>query len=128
MANNIGINSQYLRNKIIDHITGIATYTKPSANYLALYTTNPTINDTGTEVSGGGYARQAIDYGTASNGANSNDAAINFTMPNPTIVTHWGIRDASSGGNLLYFGKFDVPLVLSGSVSIDVGDLAVSED
>jgi hypothetical protein len=121
--------SNYLRSKIVRHVINVAAYTAPATLYLALYTTDPTIADTGSEVTGGSYVRKAISFGTEANGAVNSNAAINFTSMPAVRVTHWGIRDASSGGNLMYFGAFDIPVDVAGGATFPVasGDLGISE-
>ncbi|REK68007.1 MAG: hypothetical protein C6P35_03290 [Cohnella sp.] len=107
--------SNYLANALLNQVFRNTAYTRPTTVYVALYTSNPTAADTGTEVSGGGYARQAVTFGapTSVNGKQtiSNSAVITFptaTAPWGTI-THVGIRDAATGGNLLYYGAVDNP-------------------
>ena len=101
----------------------------PAAQFLALYTTDPTVNDTGTEVTGSGYARQAIVCGTEAGGIVPNSTALAFSNMPSTTVTHWGIRDASSGGNLLYFGQLDlaVQMIAGDPFPINIGNLQISE-
>ena len=77
--------------------------------YLSLYTSNPAEDDSGTELSGNGYARQSVSFNAASSGAGSATgptAAKDFTASggNWGTVTHFGLHDASSSGNLLYYG------------------------
>ncbi len=105
-----GKKSAYLRKKIIEHVLGIAGYTSPTNVYLALYTSDPTVADTGVEVTGGSYARQQLSFGAESGGVIASSGNETFTDMPACTVTHWGLRDASSGGNLLYFGQFDIPL------------------
>jgi len=92
--------SDYLENKLLDHALGTAAYTMPTV-YVALYTSDPTDADTGTEVSGGGYARQTVTFNAASGGSASN--AGDITFPQATAdwgtITHIGLRDAATGGN-----------------------------
>ncbi len=101
--------SNFLENALINATLRNTSYTSPTTTYLALYTTDPTDADTGTEVSGGSYARQAITFSSPSNGATSNSAAIEF----PTATASWGtiayigIRDAVTAGNLLYHTALD---------------------
>lgn len=125
----IAVKSTYLRNKIIKHVLGEASYTMPTNVYLALYTTNPTIADTGTEVTGGSYARQQLSFATAVNGAKTSNTSETFSSMPASTVTHWGIRDASSGGNLLYFGAFDLPIQLNAGNSLPIasGDIVIGE-
>lgn len=100
--------STYLGNKIGDGTLRNVAYTPAATVYVALYTTNPTAGDTGTEVTGGSYARTAITFSAFSAAASSNSGAVTFptATANWGTVSHWGIRDASSAGNLLYYGPF----------------------
>lgn len=124
----LAIKSAYLRSKVIKHNLGIAAFTMPTNVYLALYTSDPTINDTGTEVSGGSYARQQLSWGSESGGTVASNTSETIPVPAST-VTHWGIRDALTGGNLLYFGAFDIPIINSGASTIPInsGDIQLSE-
>ena len=117
--------SDYLENEILDHILSGATYTPPAKVYLALYTATPSDAGGGTEVTGGDYARleitnNATNWPAASSGSKSNGVA--FTFPTATAdwgtVTHFGIHDDPTGGNLLYWAQ------LSASKAIDSGDTA----
>jgi hypothetical protein len=111
--------SNYLEDALINVTLRNTAYTTPTTVYLALYTTDPTDADTGTEVSGGSYARQAITMGAPSNGVSVSSADISF----PQCTVSWGtvafvgIRDASTAGNLLYHSPLTV------SKAIDVGDI-----
>ncbi len=98
--------SNYLENALQNHFLAVSTFTRPTTVFLALYTTNPTDADTGTEVSGSGYSRQTITFGSASGGSSTNTNTVTFTASggNFGTITHWGIRDASTGGNLLVYG------------------------
>jgi len=110
--------SDYLENKLVDHLFRAATFAKPAGLYLALFTAAPTDAGGGTEVTGGGYARvnlapsdtnwKATQGGTSgassgTGGLTSNAVAITFPAPSANwgTVTHFGIYDAASGGNLL---------------------------
>jgi len=122
--------SNYLENKIIDHMLRNQAYSPPSTLYLALYTDDPTDADTGTEVSGGSYARQSFTLNAASNGATSNSADITF--PTATAdwgtITHVGIRDASTGGNLLMHSPLDANKTVDNgdTFKINAGDLDIT--
>ena len=111
--------SNYLETALINGTLRGTTYTAPSTVYLALYTSDPTDADTGTEVSGTSYARQSITFGSPSNGASTNSAAIEFPQAGGSwgTVTHVGIRDASTAGNLLYHTALDA------SKTIATGDV-----
>lgn len=123
MAGNI---TDYLENKILDHVVGSSrpAYTQPTATYAALFTVAPTDSTGGTEVAlANNYARQSITWGAASGGAISNSADIRFPANPATNATGtWGtvvaigIFDASTSGNLLWYGP------LSSSVTVTTGD------
>lgn len=107
-------------------ISSIATLFNGS--YLALYTSNPGADNTGTEVAGGSYSRKAITFGSVSGGAIRNTGAVTFTgLPNGTI-THYGIMSASSGGNLRAYGPLNSQLVsISGDeVSFPINAIEVA--
>lgn len=121
--------SAYLRSAIVQHALGIPAYAHSGfSTYLALYTSDPTINNTGTEVAGGSYARQQLSWGTESGGNLPSNTQETFTLPTCT-VTHWGILDASSGGNLLYFGAFAAPIPRTAgqTIVIESGNIQISE-
>lgn len=125
----IAVKSTYLKNKIIKHVLGEESFTMPTNVYLALYQTDPTVADVGSEVSGGSYARQQLSFATAVDGAKTSNTAETFSSMPATTVTHWGIRDASSGGNLLYFGAFDLPIQLNAGNNLPIasGDIVIGE-
>ena len=111
--------SNYLENALINATLRNTSYTSPAAVYVALFTTDPTDAGTGTEVTGGSYARQAATFTSPSNG--SSTLAADVTFPTATgnwgTVTHFGIYDASTTGNLLYHGA------LNNSKNIQTGDI-----
>lgn len=111
--------SNYLENALINVTLRATSYTAPTTVYVALYTTDPTDADTGTEVTGGSYARTSVTFAAPSNGVTTNSADVTF--PTCTLawgtVTHIGIRDASTAGNLLYHTPLDA------SKTIDLGDI-----
>lgn len=103
--------SNYLEDAVLNHVfgSGSGTYTPASTLYVALFTSAPSDTGGGTEVSGGGYARQTGTF-TTSSGTASNDSAIEYptaTADYGTVVA-MGIFDASSGGNLLAYGTLTV--------------------
>lgn len=105
--------SNYLKGEIIKHIFRTGSFTKPAALAIALYTTNPTDADSGTEVSGGSYARVSNnpadanwDAPASGDGHTSNTGVLTYPAPSGAwgTVSHWGVRDATSAGNLLLHG------------------------
>ncbi|HVY54746.1 MAG TPA: hypothetical protein VHC46_03225, partial [Thermodesulfobacteriota bacterium] len=124
--------SNYLIPKIIDHLLGSAAFTFDTSVFLALYTTNPTAADSGTEASGGGYARLAIDFNTASGGSASNTDLEDFGTASANIgtISHFGIRDNSPGGNLHVFGAWNTALAVNSgdTYRVPAGNLTVALD
>lgn len=122
--------SNYAENALTDHLLGTATFTSPTTVYLALYTNNPGEGNTGTEVTGGSYARQSITFGAAVGGTASNNADVQFPTATASwgTVTHWGLFDAATGGNFLFYSTFDVNKpVTSGDVFyVQSGELTVT--
>jgi hypothetical protein len=122
--------SNYLENALINGTLRATSYTAPTTIYLALYTTDPTDADTGTEVSGTYYARQTITMGAPSNGVSTNSAAIEFPAAGGSwgTVTHIGIRDALTTGNLLYHTPLDASkTIATGDIfRVSAGNLSVT--
>lgn len=122
--------SNYLENALINATLRNTSYTSPATVYVSLYTSDPTDADTGTEVSGGSYARTAVTFGAPSNGVSTNSAAVEF----PQATGSWGtvgwigIEDASTGGNLLYHTALDASkTIASGDIfKIATGSLSVT--
>jgi hypothetical protein len=122
--------SNYLEDALINATLRNTSYTSPATIYVALYTTDPTDADTGTEVAGNGYVRQSVTFGAPSNGATSNSAAVEFPQATGSwgTVAYIGLRDASSGGNLLYHTALDTSKTIStGDVlRLAIGSLTVT--
>jgi hypothetical protein len=111
--------SNFLENALINATLRNTTYTSVATVYVSLWTTDPTDAGSGTEVSGGSYARTAVTFGAPSNGVTTNSADVTF----PTATGSWGtvgwigINDALTSGNLLYHTALDT------SKTIDTGDI-----
>ena len=78
--------SNFLENAIINATLRNTTYTSPATVYVGLFTSDPTDAGSGTEVSGGSYARTAVTFGAPSNGTSTNSAAVEF----PQATGSWG--------------------------------------
>ena len=129
--------THYFLNSILDHtLCGPGTsnqepvYAQPNATYVALFTTAPTPSLPGTEVSGNGYARVLASYAGAASGATSNLLDVNYPTATGSwgTITHFGIYDALSGGNLLMYNSLAVQRqVLTGDqVKFPAGQLTVT--
>jgi len=103
----LGTLTNYLENKLINHLLLNVDYTPPASVWLALYTASPSDTGGGTEViSVGNYARQRITFNVSANIA-TNSSIIYF----PEATTNWGtivaasIMDAVTNGNMLFWGE-----------------------
>jgi hypothetical protein len=124
--------SNYLENALLNATLNATTYTAPATVYVSLWTSDPTDAGSGTEVSGGSYARTAVSFATASGTSGNvlNDADVTF----PTATASWGtvgwigINDALSSGNLLYHTALDTAKTIdSGDIfKISTGNLSVT--
>jgi hypothetical protein len=119
--------SDWSENAALDWLMGGSAPTRPTNRYVALFTAAPSDAGGGTEVSGSGYARQAITCGAASGGATSNDAAITFTAAGGAFgtVTHIGIFSAITAGNLLWHGAMTASKTVADadSLTFNIGTL-----
>lgn len=114
--------SDYLEAQLRTHIFRTGTFAKPTALYVSLHTADPTDAATGAEVTGGAYARvqrNPLDANwtaaSATDGVTDNAADITFPAPtaNWGTVTHFGIWDAPTGGNLLCYGALTTPRTIN---------------
>ena len=113
--------SDYLEVKLLNLTLNGTAFTAVNNPYVSLHTADPTDAGTGTEVSGGSYARTAASFATASgtSGLVATDADVTF----PTATASWGtvgwiaLWDSASGGNMLYHTALDA------SKTIDSGDI-----
>lgn len=106
--------------------------TRPTTWYVGLFTSDPTdTGAAGTEVSGGSYARTAVTFSVTGDTA-SNTAAVEFPAATATwgSVSHIGIHDASTGGNMLVHAALSTAKTIAdGDVfRIPTGDLDITLD
>ncbi len=133
--------SNYLEEVLLQHLLNNSSHATPTTTYVALYTDDPTDADTGTEVTGGSYARELVE---ATGGSSPTwDAAvvdgvgylvdnthdITFTTASASWgdVTHFGIHDHSSAGNLLFHGSLTASKAVGNgdTFKFPVGDLDI---
>jgi len=125
--------SNYLETELLDHVFANNAYTSPTTVYVSLHTANPDEDGSGTEVSTSGtaYVRQSGSFTVSGNTATT-DAAIEY--PTATAgygtVTHIGIWDAESSGNMLaYAALTSSKTIASGDVfRIPAGDIDITLD
>lgn len=134
--------SQWLKQNVLNQWFRGQAVTPPATLYVSLHTADPTDAGTGTEVTGGSYARVAITSNTsnwevpAAAGTNyrvTNKSTVTFPSPSADwgVITHFALWSASSSGNLVVFGPLTVartilngdnpPSFAIGSLAIDLG-------
>ena len=119
-------------NTVLDWLLTTDTATRPTSWYVGLFTSDPTeTGAAGTEVSGGSYARTAVTFSITDNAA-TNSAAIEFPEATASwgTITHIGVMDASSGGNMIVHSALSASkTIASGDVfRINAGDLDITLD
>lgn len=131
--------SNYTENKVLDHVLGTTSFSAPSTVYLALFTNTSgnaatnleagTITDEVT-TSGSAYGRQSIAFGSASGGSASNSATVTFSAAtsNWGSITHVAIMDASTSGNVLFWGAVTTAKTIESGDTFQVssGNLSIS--
>jgi len=126
--------SDYLEDKVLDHVLGNTAFTQPSNIYLALFTADTGLesNSPSAEISTSGtaYSRQAVSFGAASSGSASTDATVTFSAAtaNWGTITHVAVMDASSAGNVLFYGAVTTSKTIESGDTFQVssGNLTVS--
>ena len=110
--------TNFLETEILDHVFAGSAYSAPGTHYLGLFTSAPGETGGGTELSGSAYARQSVAFTTSGN-TTSNNAAVEFPTATGSwgTVTHVGVFDASTSGNLMAYAT------LSSSKAIATGDV-----
>jgi hypothetical protein len=129
--------SDYLEVELRKHLFRTGSFTKPTVLAVALFTAAPSDSGGGTEVSGGSYARvdrPPLDANwtapDATGGATANAAVITFptASANWGTITHMGIFDATTGGNLLFHGALTASKVVNSgdTFSFAAGDIDIT--
>lgn len=126
----MGSISDYLEDKLLDHVFNTA-YSKPATVYLGLSTADPLDDASGlAEPSGNGYVRKAITFGAAASRSITQSGDVNFDEASGSwgTLTHWGVFDAESGGNMMAHGALnDSKAVVSGNTpSVASGEVVIS--
>ncbi|UCC98686.1 MAG: hypothetical protein JSW66_02080 [Phycisphaerales bacterium] len=131
----MGSFSDYWENKVLDHIFGNDSYTPPTI-FVALSTAEPLDDASGVaEPSGNGYARVetgASDWSVSSGGSVSNATSITFPTASGSwgTITHFGLFDSVTGGNMLAYGALNQPKAIGNSDTgkFEAGDLEINLD
>lgn len=144
----MGAMSNYLENKVIDWLFRGQTFSPPPGLHVGLLSSAPSDSGGGTEISGNGYARQNISptlanwagtqstgsttVSTGTTGTTSNNVAVTFPTPTASwgAVSHFGIFDSATGGNLLFYGALTIAKTINqgDTVTFPIAALSVQID
>lgn len=110
--------SSYIDNKLLDHLLGSGTYSKPAALYVALFVGNPLSGGAEVSTSGTAYARQSSTFTITANAA-TNASTLEWAQATSAwgAIDYCAIYDASTGGNML------VSAALTSAKVMGVGDI-----
>jgi hypothetical protein len=121
--------SNYLENKVLDHVLRNTAYTQPSGLWLALFNNTSgnaaanleagTLTDE-TSTSGTAYSRKTVAFAAASSGTAATSATVTFDAATASFgtITHVAVVDSATAGagNVLFWGA------VTTSKTIDTGD------
>jgi hypothetical protein len=144
----MGAMSNYLENKVIDWLFRGQSFSPPPSLHVGLLSSAPSDSGGGTEITGNGYARQnlaatlanwagtqsagSITASSGVSGTTSNNVAITFPTPTASwgAVSHFGIFDSATGGNLLFHGPLGIPKTINqgDTVTFPISTLSVQID
>ena len=120
----------YLEDAIVNHVLRNTALTSPTNVYLALFSVAPSEAGGGTELTGNGYARQAITFGAPADGVVTNSGAVTFTASGGawSAVAGIAICDAVSAGNQLYWDTKVISALADGdSINFAISQISVTE-
>lgn len=124
--------SNYLEQKVLDHVLRNTPYTSPADVYVGLFTDVVEDDGTGTEVAGNGYARKIATFDRTDN-ACTNNSDVTFAVATPSqwgTIQSFGVFDALTGGNLLYHGPVSPSKLISAgdAARFAAGELSILEN
>lgn len=124
--------SNFLENKLLDHVLRSENFTSPTTVFVGLFTSDPGDDNTGTECTGGAYARQILSVTTATGGIVTSSADVNFPQATTAwgTISHLGLLDAVTSGNLLMHTPLTTSRVIETGdvIKIATGSLTASLD
>lgn len=127
----MGALSNYLEEKILND------YFVNDTVYVALFTSDPTDLDSGTEVIGGSYERQVTPFSAPIQNEGDQAEIVNTAEVKFPIATadwgevgHFGVYDAETNGNLLAHGALITPKAIetNDQITFYAGNLKIKLD
>ena len=131
--------SNFLENRVLDHVLRVAAYTQPSGLWLALFNNTSgnaatnleagTLTDE-TSTSGSAYGRKTVTFAAASSGTSATNATVTFdaATANWGTITHVAVMDAATSGNVLFWGAVTTPKTIETGDTFQVtsGNLTIA--
>jgi hypothetical protein len=133
--------SNFLENKVLDHVLRVAAYTQPSGLWLALFNNTSgnaaanleagTLTDE-TSTSGSAYGRKTVSFSAASSGTSATSATVTFdaATANWGTITHVAVMDGATAGagNVLFWGAVTTPKTIETGDTFQVtsGNLTIA--
>lgn len=128
----MGSLSDYIENKILDHLLRNTAYTQLSHLYVGLSTVDPTDDGSGlAEPSGNGYSRVEVDDWDDASGRHIQNSGL-ISFPEATgdwgTITHFAVFDALTGGNMIAYGTLSTfkDVDDGGSVYFEAGRINIT--
>lgn len=109
--------TNYLENKLADHVLRNVAYVSPTNVYVALHTANPTEAGNVAEISQAGYSRKLLTVGAPVDGISKSTTDLSWDISADVTITHITIWDAATAGNPLFYGP------LSAEKSLEATDI-----
>lgn len=138
----MGSFADFWENEVLDHLFMKGSYTMPTNLWVGLSTADPTDDASGlAEPDGtGSYARietAGADWDAAAAGATANATILAFAestaawSTGATPLTHFGVFDALSGGNMVAYGSLSISRKVEAAgvvLRFPIGELDVTLD
>lgn len=135
--------SNYLENKVLDHVLTATSYTAPGTRYLALFKSpvSKAATDADLEAgtltnevstSGTAYSRKTVTFAAASSGTSATNATVTFDAATASwgTVTHVAVMDGGTAGagNVLFYGQVTTEKTIDSGDTFQVtsGNLTIS--
>ena len=107
----------FLSEKVLKHVFGLGSYTPPAQCYASLHTAAPIEGGASSEVTAGSYARIPVTLAAIGGEPymlrNAADMLFAIALSNWGTITHAGVYDALTGGNLLAENALDTPRTIN---------------
>ena len=127
--------SDYLEQALLNAVFRGIAFTSPTNVFAALYMSDPTDADVGVEVNAPEYTRQTVAFTAPVQDAhgrarisNTNEIVFPIAQSDWGTVTHIGLRNAATAGNLLHYGSLASPKVVTVNDQLRIvpGDLVIT--